>query len=155
MRAHLGWFADATVPDIDGARSALAAVQQLHDALGDRGNPTKLADLAAADAFVSEEVTSVADAIGDAVSAWVGLAKRFHGPDPLAFTAPELSQWAIVTAQSLEVVRVLKETTATLRQRTRNVGELFEDAAARDRVHQLRTLLDLEPADVAAQKEQP
>ena len=141
LRGHLGWFADTPIPDAEGAALSLAALQDLQAALGDRINEARLADLARADAFVCEELTSPADDIGDAVSAWSGLARRFNGPDPLAFTAPELAQWAIVTAQSLEVLRALKETTAALRPRIRSVAELFDDAVARDRIDQLRALL--------------
>ena len=112
--------------------------------MGDRINEARLADLSHADAFVTPELTFPAEIIGDTISAWSGLAKRFHGPDPLAFTAPELAQWAIVTAESLEVLRVLKEATAPLRPRIRSVGELFDDAVARDRVDQLRRLLGRE-----------
>lgn len=144
MRGHLGWFADSRMPDADGAAASLSALQDLQVALGERADIERLTELAAADAFVSPELTGPADAIGDAIAAWAGLAKRFHGPDPLAFTAPELAQWAVVTAQSLEVLRVLKETTAVLRPRIRSVAEIFDDAVARDRVDQLRALLGLD-----------
>jgi hypothetical protein len=150
LRGHLGWFADTRLPDADGAAHSLAAIQELNDALGDRVNVEQLIELAAADAFVCEELTGPGDAIADAVAAWSGLARRFNGPDPLAFTAPELGQWAIVTAQSLEVVRVLKETTASLRPSVRTVDQLFDDAVARDRVAQLRSLFGLEPAEESA-----
>jgi hypothetical protein len=151
LRGHLGWFADAPIPDAEGATKSLDAIQQLHAALKDRANYERLTELARADAFLTEEVTGPADAVGDAVYAWAGLAKRFNGPDPLAFAAPELAQWAIVTAQSLQVLRSLKETTAPLRQRIRSVGELFDDAVARDRVDQLRALLGLAPAQEGEQ----
>jgi len=145
MRGHLGWFADAPMPDVEGASASLAAVQELLAALGERADVARLMDLAAADAFVCAELSGPASEITDTIAAWAGLAKRFHGPDPLAFTAPELSQWAVVTAQSLEVLRVLKEATAPLRPRIRSVAEIFDDAVARDRVEQLRAVLGLDP----------
>ena len=141
LRGHLGWFAESSIPDADGASSSLAAVQELHAALGDRVDTDRLADLAAADAFVCPELTAPAEAICDAIAAWNGLAKRFHGPEPLAFTAPELVHWAAVTSESLDVLRALRDATAPLRPRIRSVAEILDDAVVRDRVEQLQVLV--------------
>src|SRR5438105_2112478 len=44
---HLGYFADAGIPDVDGAAEALAAIHDLQLALGDRLDPAKVRNLAA------------------------------------------------------------------------------------------------------------
>lgn len=141
LRANLGRFAAMAIPDVDGAAAALGAIQQLQLVLGDLLDPAKVAELAAADAFVAEELTSPAEAIADAVAAWAGLAKRFDCIDPLAFTVQELAEWAQLTAESLEVLRFLHGATAPLRSDARSLAEIFEDAVARDCARRLRAQL--------------
>lgn len=144
LRANLGRFASTPIPDVDGAASALSAICQLQSVLGDLLDPVKLADLAAADAFVAEEVTRPAEAIADAVAAWGGLAKRIQCVDPLGFTVRELAEWAQLTAESLDVLRFLHGETAPLRSGARSLAETFEDAMARDRVRLLRDRLGMD-----------
>jgi signal transduction histidine kinase len=143
LRGHLGWFADALIPDADGATRSLAAIRELQLALNEQVNENRLADLARADAFVTDELTEPATAISETISAWVGLARRFEGPDPMAFAPPELAQWAIVTVQSLDVLDALHEAAEPLGVESRTADQLFDDAIARDRVDQLRSLLGL------------
>jgi hypothetical protein len=143
LRGHLGWFADAPIPDADGATKSLAAMRELQLAMNEQVNETRLADLSRADAFVTDELSRPAEAISETISAWVGLARRFEGPDPAAFTPPELAQWAIVTSQSLDVLRALHDAISSMETEGRSADELFDDAIARDRVDQLRELLGL------------
>ena len=143
LSGHLGWFADAPIPDADGATKSLAAMRELQTAMNDQVNETRLADLSHADAFVTDELSRPAEAISETISAWVGLARRYEGPEPQAFTPPELAQWAIVTSQSLDVLRALQEATAPFGSESRSADDLFDDAIARDRVDQLRELLGL------------
>jgi hypothetical protein len=145
MRGHLGWFADDPIPDADGATRSLSALLELQTALGNEVNEVRLAELARADAFVTDELKAPADAIVDSISVWTGMARRFDGPDPYAFTIPELEQWAAVTKQSIDVLLGLKESISQLRPRIRSVAELFDDVVARDRVDQIRQLLGLAP----------
>jgi hypothetical protein len=145
MRGHLGWFADDPIPDADGATRSLSSLLELQTALGNEVNEERLAQLARADAFVTDELKEPADAIVDSISVWTGMARRFDGPDPYAFTIPELEQWAAVTKQSLDVLLALKESISKLRPRIRSVAELFDDVVARDRVDQIRALLGLAP----------
>jgi hypothetical protein len=143
LRGHLGWFADAPIPDADGATKSLAAMRELQLAMNEQVNETRLADLSRADAFVTDELSRPAEAISETISAWVGLARRFEGPDPAAFTPPELAQWAIVTSQSLDVLRALHDAISSMETEGRSADQLFDDAIARDRVDQLRELLGL------------
>src|SRR5262249_44233453 len=55
LRGHLGWFADAPIPDADGATKSLAAMRELQLAMNEQVNETRLADLSRADAFVTDE----------------------------------------------------------------------------------------------------
>jgi hypothetical protein len=145
MRGHLGWFADDPIPDAEGATRSLSSLLELQTALGNQVNEEKLAQLARADAFVTDELREPADAIVDSISVWTGMAKRFDGPDPYAFTIPELEQWAAVTRQSIDVLLALKESISQLRPHIRSVAELFDDMVARDRVDLIRQLLGIAP----------
>jgi hypothetical protein len=134
---RLGHFVDAGIPDIVGAAEALAALQDLADALGERLDPAILQDLAAADVFVCRELTEPANDVVLSVSVWNANATRAKAVDPLAYSAPQLEQWATEVKEALDVLSYLKGATARLQTGSRTVGQIFEDAITRDRVHDL------------------
>jgi len=134
---HLGHFAEAGIPDVDGAAEALAALHDLQLALGDRLDSAKVRSLVAADAFVCEEVVGPASEISPIISAWRSHTKRLDVIDSVSYSAPQLERWATDVAESLELLSSLREATAPLRASTRTVAEIFDDIIMRDRVHQL------------------
>jgi hypothetical protein len=134
LNAHLGWFATAGIPDVDGAAQSLAALQRLQSVLGEHLDRSRLHDLGAADAFVSEELTVPALAVLSTVDAWAARARQLAGSDPLRSTPRELMQWASDAATSLAVVIELRDTTAPLRSSARMVGQILDDAIVRDRL---------------------
>jgi hypothetical protein len=134
LNAHLGWFATAGIPDVDGAAQSLAALQRLQDVLGDHLDRARLHDLGASDAFVSEELTVPALAVLSTIDAWAARARQLAGADPLRSTALELSHWAAEVNNSLAVVTDLRDATAPLRSSARMVGQILDDAIVRDRL---------------------
>lgn len=134
---HLGHFAEAGIPDVDGAAEALAAIHDLHLALGDRLDADKLAALAAADAFVCEELVGPAGEIASIIAAWRTRMKRLDVVDAISYTAPQLQQWATDVEDSIELLATLRDATGPLRASTRTVAEIFDDVVVRDRVHHL------------------
>jgi hypothetical protein len=137
LRGHLGRFAAPGIPDVDGAAEALAGMRDLQAALGDDLDPDRLRRLAAADAFVCDELAGPAGEISLLITCWDATAKRSAAVDQLQYGAPQLLQWTKDIARSLEVVSSLKNATAGLRIGSRTVGELFDDVVRRDRVHRL------------------
>jgi hypothetical protein len=137
VSGHLGGFATAGIPDVDGATEALAGMHDLQLALGDRGDAGRLQDLAAADAFVCDELAGRASTITLSITEWAASATRIGGIDPMSNSAPQLQQWAADTEESIAVLIMLRDTTEPLRSSTRTVGAIFRDAIARDRIHQL------------------
>ena len=134
---HLGHFADAGIPDVDGAAEALAAIHDLQLALGDRLNSARVEALVAADAFVCEEVVGPASEISLIIAAWRSHTKRLEVIDAVSYSAPQLQRWAADIDESLEILTTLRDLTGPLRATTRTVAEIFDDVIARDRVHQL------------------
>ncbi|MEY2464649.1 MAG: hypothetical protein QOH64_2787 [Acidimicrobiaceae bacterium] len=137
LNSHLGWFAAAGIPDVDGAADSLAALQRLQAILGPRLDPARLYDLGAADAFISDELTVPAQAALSTIETWEARAKVFSAVDPMSSTAVELAQWAVDIAESLGVVLALKDATASLRSSVRTVGQLLDEAILRDRIERL------------------
>ena len=144
---HLGYFAEAGIPDVDGAAEALAAIHDLQLALGDRLDGDKVRDLAAADAFVCDEVVGPASEISLIISGWRARTKRLDVIDAVSYTAPQLQRWAADVADSLDLLSTLRDATAPLRAATRSVGEIFGDAIVRDRVHHLCAVSQSESID--------
>jgi hypothetical protein len=134
LTAHLGWFATAGIPDVDGAAQSLAALQRLQSVLGDHLDRARLHDLGASDAFVSEELTVPALAVLSTIDAWAARARQLAGADPLRSTPLELSRWAADATSSLAVVVELRDATAPLRSSARMVGQILDDAIVRDRL---------------------
>jgi hypothetical protein len=134
---HLGRFADAGIPDVDGAAEALAALHDLQLALGDRLDPEKVRNLVAADAFVCPELGAPAAEISVLIASWRTRTKRRDIVDAVSYSAPQLQRWAADVAESLELLARLRDTTGPLRASTRTVAEIFDDVIMRDRVHLL------------------
>jgi len=97
----------------------------------------RLAELAAADAFISDEVEVPATAISMTIDSWAAKAKRTRVATPMELSALDLARWAEDTGESLALIRMLKTTTAPLRSTVRSAGELLDDAIARDRIAEL------------------
>lgn len=137
VSGRLGHFADAGIPDVDGAVEALAAINDLHRALGSRVESRVLRDLASADAFVCEELAAPAGDIVLTITTWGANARRMKASSPLVYSTPELEQWANETKESLELLAFLKDATGRLRAGVRTVDQIFEDTILRDRVRDL------------------
>ncbi len=137
VSGRLGHFADAGIPDVDGAVEALSAFHDLHRSLAGRVESRVLRDLAAADAFVCEELAGPAGDIVLTVTTWAANARRMKAATPLVYTIEQLRQWAAEMNDSLELVAFLKDATGRLRAEVRTVGEIFDDTVLRDRVHAL------------------
>ena len=135
--SHLGEYAEAGIPDVDGAAEALAALHDLHLALGDRLDPEKLRGLVAADAFVCPELTGPATEVSLIISTWRSRTKQLNVVDAISYSAPQLQRWAADVADSLELLATLRDTTGPLRASTRTVAEIFDDVIVRDNVHRL------------------
>ena len=135
--SHLGEFADAGIPDVDGAVEALAAMHDLHLALGDRLDPEKLKSLVAADAFGCPELMGPATEISVIIASWRSRTKQLNVVDAISYSAPQLQRWAADVAESLELLSTLRDTTGPLRASTRTVAEIFDDVIVRDNVHHL------------------
>ena len=134
---HLGYFAEAGIPDVDGAAEALAAMHDLQLALGDRLDPAKVRALAAADAFVCDEVVAPAVEIEHLVAGWRSRMKQLAVIDGVGYSAPQLQRWAADVHDALDVLSTVRDASAPLRAGTRSVAEIFDDVIARDRVHHL------------------
>jgi hypothetical protein len=134
LTAHLGWFATAGIPDVDGAAHSLAALQRLQAALGEHVDRARLHDLSAADAFVSDELTVPALAVLSAIDGWAARARQLTSADPLRATALDLSRWATEANNALAIVVALRDATAPLRSSARMVGQILDDAIVRDRL---------------------
>ena len=137
VSGRLGHFADAGIPDVDGAVEALSAFHDLHGSLAGRVESRVLRDLAAADAFVCEELAGPAGDIVLTITTWAANARRMKATTPLINTTDQLKQWAAETKDSLDLVAFLKDATGRLRAEVRTVGEIFDDTILRDRVHDL------------------
>jgi len=137
VSGRLGHFADAGIPDVDGAIESLAAMHDLHRTLGGQIESRVLRDLAAADAFVCEELAAPAGDIVLAITTWGANARRLHAASPLVYSTPQLEQWAVDIKESLELLAFLKDATGRLRAGVRTVGEIFDDTILRDLVHDL------------------
>jgi hypothetical protein len=135
--SHLGEYADAGIPDVDGATEALAALHDLHLALGDRLDPETLRSLCAADAFVCPELITPATEISLIIASWRSRTKQLNVVDAISYSAPQLQRWAADVAESLELLSTLRDTTGPLRANTRTVAEIFDDVIVRDNVHRL------------------
>jgi hypothetical protein len=134
---RLGHFADLGLPDIDGATSALSAMEQLCTALADRLDPAIVHDLAVADAFVCPELTKPAIELVLTITAWDLRATRLQAADALSYNAHELEHWVAEAQEALALLAVLRDASARLRSGHRTVDEVFEDAIMRDRVDEL------------------
>jgi hypothetical protein len=134
---HLGEYAEAGIPDVDGAEEALAALHDLHLALGEHLDPEKLRSLVAADAFVCQELTGPATEISVTIATWRSRTKQLNVVDAISYSAPQLQRWAADVAESLQLLSTLRDTTGPLRASTRTVAEIFDDVIVRDNVHRL------------------
>ena len=144
---HLGYFAEAGIPDVDGAAEALAAIHDLQLALGDRLDGNKVRDLAAADAFVCEEIVGPASKVSLIISGWRSRMKRLEVIDAVSYSAPQLQRWASDVAESLELLSTLRDATAPLRATTRTVAEILDDVIMRDRVHRVCAVAQTDETD--------
>jgi len=111
--SHLGEYAEAGIPDVDGAAEALAALHDLHLALGDRLDPEKLRGLVAADAFVCPELTGPATEVSLIISTWRSRTKQLNVVDAISYSAPQLQRWAADVADSLELLATLRDPVTT------------------------------------------
>lgn len=132
---HLGHFAASSLPDVDGANEALSGVTDIHRALGDSLDEDALRALAAADAFVADELLKPARAITTVIDAWELRANRFGGFDPTRHTAAQLWAWSLDVDEGLATLAKLKDVTSPLRANVRSAGHILEDAIRRDRIH--------------------
>jgi len=137
VSGHLGHFAVRGIPDVDGANDALAAVRDLQLALGDELRADKVRALAAADAFVSDELVQPARTIAAAIDAWELKANTFGGVDPTGGSVEDIWLWAISVSRALDLLGALRDATAPLRTSSRTAGEILDDAVRRDRVHRI------------------
>lgn len=137
VSGHLGHFAVRGIPDVDGANEAIVAVRDLQIALGDELHVERVRALAAADAFVSDELLQPARAIAAAIDAWELKANTFGGVDPTGGSVEDIWLWAIGVSRALDLLGALRDATAPLRSGTRTAGEILDDAIRRDRVHRI------------------
>src|SRR3954452_922916 len=93
LRGHLGSVATAGIPDVDGATEALGAIRDLQIALGDRLEVECLRGLAAADAFVCDELTRPATQIMTTIAGWRPIADQLHAVDATSLSPEELAEW--------------------------------------------------------------
>src|SRR4029078_1798571 len=118
--------------DVDGATDALAALHDLHLALGDRLDPERLRGLVAGHPFVCPELTAPATEISLIISTWRSRTKQLNVVDAISYSAPQLQRWAADVAESLERLSTLRDTPGPLRASTRTVSEIFDDVIVRD-----------------------
>jgi hypothetical protein len=135
VSGHLGHFAVRGIPDVDGANEALAAMRDLQMALGDELRVDKVRALAAADAFICDELMQPARAIAAAIDAWELKANTFGGVDPTGGSVEDIWLWAISVSRALDLLGALRDATAPLRSGARTAGDILDDAIRRDRVH--------------------
>lgn len=101
---HLGEHDRGPFTNVEAARQSLAAVRELHDALGDGVNTEQLARLLAADAFRNDAVLESARILEKALRTWSADIERLGGAHAVAMDGIELVEWASLVEQALPIL---------------------------------------------------
>ena len=101
---HLGEHDRGPFTDVEAARESLAAVRELHEALGDRVNAERLARMLSADAFKNDAVLESARILEKALRTWSADVERLGGAHAVAMDGTELMEWASVIEQALPIL---------------------------------------------------
>ena len=104
LENHLGEHDRGPFTNVVAARQSLAAVCELHDALGDRVNTEQLSRLLAADAFRNEAVLEPARILEKALRTWSADIERLGGAHTVAMDGMELVEWASLVEQALPIL---------------------------------------------------
>jgi hypothetical protein len=137
LARHLGEHDRGPLTDVDAAKASLTAVRCLHEALGDRLDPCRLARLLAADAFRSDAVLEPARNLRTALRAWNADVGRLGGGNAIATHGVELACWAALVDEVLPVVQTALAATGRLGGTAATLRELVNDMLVRERFNDL------------------
>ena len=132
---HLAELDRGPLTDIDAVLSALTAVRNLQQALGDLLDGTRLERLLMADAFRSPDVVGPAAAIRSTLDAWANDIASVDGNGAWATDGFEIERWAIEVAQLLPVLIEGNEAVRAVAAVDPTLSALVDGLLLRDDVH--------------------
>jgi hypothetical protein len=142
LTRHLGRTGFGPLTDVDLLSEALTTVRRLQRALGERLDPTRFADLLAADAFRSEVLAEPATALRTTLETWRSDVASLCAGDPAAMPAEELASWAVHTAAVLPAITTGAHAVNEIDQRPTTVRALVDDLLLRENVAELSRRLE-------------
>jgi hypothetical protein len=156
LTGHLGIYDRGPLTDVSRAGAALAAVRDLHDALGHRVSVERLTKLLASQAFAAGDVIAPASTILSVLAAWESDLTRIGvGSGGTSLTAAQLTRWADDTEIALETLNNGLRAAEGLGVRPMSLRELVNDLLARERLDELDPRLASRPASALGASNQP